>query len=307
MGKTVRSDGARARGFGLAIGIAIAIAAASGCGFLGKKKNADAGAVASAEPAPSASTAPAAEPEAVNAKEIARFQDETLLARDAAKTAQPALAHKTPGGEKVAALPQGTDVTRIAQRKASFLVTFSDPSNKSQTLMGWINEVAFKPLPPLAKGQCRSDADCRKPSVCFKPPTSSPLFCAIPCDMTKAGSCPAGFDCAGTATLVSKKDDSAFCVDVDDDDDAPAADAGAKPIASGDAGSKPVATGGDAGSKPVATTGFKVGDKVQVEWHGSWYKATVIGVPGKDSWRIHYDGYGDSYDENVGPSRIKAR
>ncbi len=48
-----------------------------------------------------------------------------------------------------------------------------------------------------------------------------------------------------------------------------------------------------------------VGEKTKVEWKGSWYPATVLKVNG-DQCFIHYDGYGDSWDEWVGPSRIKA-
>jgi hypothetical protein len=273
-----------------------------GCGVLKKKKShADAGAIASAEPLASASASAAAAPEAANAKEVARFQDETLLARDTATIEQPITAHKSPpSGERVALLPKGTSVTRIAQRKAFILVTFGDPSNKTRTLMGWVNEVGFKPLPPLGKGQCRGDADCRKPERCINADfEKTPPMCRIACDASKAGSCPKGWECNGTGKLVAGNAATGFCMDVDDDDDVPAADAGAR------GGSTPIAAG-DAGSAKVATS-FKVGDKVQVEWHGSWYRATVIGVVAKDKWKIHYDGYDDSWDEVVGPSRIKPR
>ncbi len=57
----------------------------------------------------------------------------------------------------------------------------------------------------------------------------------------------------------------------------------------------------------VASSGFKVGDSVQVNWKGSWWNASVIQVLGGGRYRIHYDGYDNSWDENVGPSRIRPR
>lgn len=49
---------------------------------------------------------------------------------------------------------------------------------------------------------------------------------------------------------------------------------------------------------------FQVGSKVQVEWHGKWWPAEVIET-GQNKWKIHYDGYSNSWDEWVGPERIK--
>ena len=48
----------------------------------------------------------------------------------------------------------------------------------------------------------------------------------------------------------------------------------------------------------------KVGEKLQVNWKGSWYPAKVQKVKGDECF-IHYDGYGKSWDEWVGPDRIK--
>ncbi len=49
---------------------------------------------------------------------------------------------------------------------------------------------------------------------------------------------------------------------------------------------------------------YERGQKVEVEWHGTWYPAVVIEV-GQGQWKIHYDGYGDDWDEWVGTDRIK--
>lgn len=51
---------------------------------------------------------------------------------------------------------------------------------------------------------------------------------------------------------------------------------------------------------------FKVGDPVEVLWSGTWYKAKVTALEG-GKWKISYEGYGSSWDEVVGPERIRAR
>jgi hypothetical protein len=42
----------------------------------------------------------------------------------------------------------------------------------------------------------------------------------------------------------------------------------------------------------------------EVEWHGTWYKASVMKREGKKSY-IHYVGYGPEWDEWVEPARIR--
>ena len=50
------------------------------------------------------------------------------------------------------------------------------------------------------------------------------------------------------------------------------------------------------------------GTGVKVKWKGSWYDATIKSRnTGKDCWNIHYDGYGDNWDECVKAGRIKGR
>lgn len=51
---------------------------------------------------------------------------------------------------------------------------------------------------------------------------------------------------------------------------------------------------------------FAAGSAVSVEWHGGWYPATVL-VQTAGRHRVHYDGYEDSWDEWVGPQRIRKR
>ena len=45
--------------------------------------------------------------------------------------------------------------------------------------------------------------------------------------------------------------------------------------------------------------------RIAVEWHGTYYPATVIGTTPEGLTRIHYDGYGNEWDEDVGEDRIR--
>jgi hypothetical protein len=58
----------------------------------------------------------------------------------------------------------------------------------------------------------------------------------------------------------------------------------------------------------TASGKFKKGDPVMVEWKGSWWPARVIAMrQGKAPYKIHYDGYSNSWDEWVGNRRIRRR
>ena len=48
------------------------------------------------------------------------------------------------------------------------------------------------------------------------------------------------------------------------------------------------------------------GTLVETEWHGKWYKAKILDIQGK-LFKIHYEGYDDSWDEWVDASRIRSR
>ncbi len=50
---------------------------------------------------------------------------------------------------------------------------------------------------------------------------------------------------------------------------------------------------------------YVTGDPVLVLWDGYWWKAHVLEQTGQDQWLIHYDGWASSWDETVGPSRIR--
>jgi hypothetical protein len=64
-----------------------------------------------------------------------------------------------------------------------------------------------------------------------------------------------------------------------------------------------------AAATPAPVT-YAKGEKVQVEWKGSWWPASVLEV-GKDAnagkYKIHYDKYDSSWDEWVGPERMKKK
>ena len=55
------------------------------------------------------------------------------------------------------------------------------------------------------------------------------------------------------------------------------------------------------------TNTYRVGDHVRVEWRERLYPAQIIDVVGKERYRVHYEGYPNEFDENVGLSRIQAR
>jgi hypothetical protein len=52
---------------------------------------------------------------------------------------------------------------------------------------------------------------------------------------------------------------------------------------------------------------YHLGDQVRVEWADKYYNAQVVEVVGKEQYRVHYEGYGSEWDENVGLSRIQPR
>jgi len=52
---------------------------------------------------------------------------------------------------------------------------------------------------------------------------------------------------------------------------------------------------------------YKLGDRVTVEFHRHFYPAVIVGVVGPEKYRVHYEGYGNEWDENVGPERIRAK
>jgi hypothetical protein len=60
------------------------------------------------------------------------------------------------------------------------------------------------------------------------------------------------------------------------------------------------------GSKAAGET-YAVGDRIQVTWKGKLYPAVILSVEGDGRYKIHYEGYGNEWDEVVGLDRIKGR
>jgi hypothetical protein len=48
----------------------------------------------------------------------------------------------------------------------------------------------------------------------------------------------------------------------------------------------------------------RVGERVEVEWRGKWFRAKSIGADG-DQLLVHYSGFGSDTDEWVGPDRVR--
>jgi len=48
----------------------------------------------------------------------------------------------------------------------------------------------------------------------------------------------------------------------------------------------------------------RVGERVEVEWKGKWFRAKSIGADG-DQLLVHYNGFDSSTDEWVGPDRVR--
>lgn len=57
----------------------------------------------------------------------------------------------------------------------------------------------------------------------------------------------------------------------------------------------------------VATGPYKAGDKVMVDWKGTPYKAVILKVEAGGRFRIHYEGYADSWDESIPSARLLGR
>jgi hypothetical protein len=62
-----------------------------------------------------------------------------------------------------------------------------------------------------------------------------------------------------------------------------------------------------AASPATAGAVFSPGDKVDVEWKGDWWKAVVTRVSAGPRYEVHYVGWSESWDEAVGPERIRPR
>jgi hypothetical protein len=183
-----------------------------------KKKGAasDAGDEETAEAATDATAA--SEPSASNGTDVARFGDESKLNNEAANlpvsvTARTDLGN---GGTVVALIAKGTAVTKLAEHSGSTLVTFANPKNASDTLMGWIPSSALKGVAAVATprdagatdaGSAAVDAgpavvNCPANQVAM-PSTTGNNRCATKCTKIGRGSkeCRANQNCITQQTL----------------------------------------------------------------------------------------------------------
>lgn len=53
--------------------------------------------------------------------------------------------------------------------------------------------------------------------------------------------------------------------------------------------------------------GIVVGSRVEILWNGTWYSGVVKAIRGQNQWLIGYDGYDASWDEVVGPERVREK
>jgi hypothetical protein len=165
------------------------LAASAGCK---KKIAADADASADTDATAAAPAAVSSAAEATNSDNVARFPEETKIDHVAAKIEEhQAIARNSPpGGDVVATLPHGTEVTEIAQHGNFFLVTFDNPKDKSAHLMGWVSKDAFSPQHAVVKQDGGAAAAASADAAAVAPPGALPPFLA------KAGpnrACPGGF------------------------------------------------------------------------------------------------------------------
>ena len=52
---------------------------------------------------------------------------------------------------------------------------------------------------------------------------------------------------------------------------------------------------------------YTANQKIKINWKGSVYPGVITQVVGKDQYKIHYDGYGNEWDEVIGPNRIMGK
>jgi hypothetical protein len=55
----------------------------------------------------------------------------------------------------------------------------------------------------------------------------------------------------------------------------------------------------------VAAVAYAVGDKVDVNWNGAWWKGEVLALKG-EKFRVHYTGWSANWDEDVPATRLRA-
>lgn len=57
-------------------------------------------------------------------------------------------------------------------------------------------------------------------------------------------------------------------------------------------------------SIPAQSRRVRQGERIEAEWKGKWYRAEIVESSG-DHCKVHYVGFGDEWDELVGPERMR--
>lgn len=63
--------------------------------------------------------------------------------------------------------------------------------------------------------------------------------------------------------------------------------------------------GPEMAAEPMTAEQLAPGARVLVERGGQWLPGTVVAQVGPDRIRVHYEGYGPEWDEDVGPARLR--
>jgi hypothetical protein len=147
-------------------------------------------------------------PLAANADDVSRFNDETAIDSVDTQTVRAGInVRKTPPtGDVVAVLAKGVTVTQIAQRDKFFLITFDNPKDSSERLMGWVINTAFNATAPVATGSSKVPTK--------KCPTGQDSIVGQGCKRTcKDDSfCNDDESCSGKGTLEGTTTVEQFCV-----------------------------------------------------------------------------------------------
>jgi len=59
--------------------------------------------------------------------------------------------------------------------------------------------------------------------------------------------------------------------------------------------------------RAAKTNRYKIGDRVKVQFQHHYYPAVIVGIVGPEKYRVHYEGYGNEWDENVATDRIQSK
>jgi len=70
-------------------------------------------------------------------------------------------------------------------------------------------------------------------------------------------------------------------------------------------GGAPASSSSASPSDGLVPTRFKQGQRVRVVWHGRVFHAVILEALPGERYRVHYDGFGQEWDETIEVSRIK--